>query len=92
MRNQTPIKLLKWQRSKRNLRRTVFICASLLLLVALLSAPQNGYQRSVKDFGAIGDGTADDRAAIQVTIDDVELAEQYHWSFQSQPALSQRHD
>jgi Pectate lyase superfamily protein len=63
--------LLKWKNAKHNLRRTIFICVSLLPLLALLSWLQNGYMRSVKTFGAIGDGIADDRVAIQATIDDV---------------------
>jgi Pectate lyase superfamily protein len=65
------MKSLKPQCSNRNLRIAVFIYASLLLLLALVSASKIGYQRSVKDFGAIGDGIADDRTAIQATIDDV---------------------
>jgi hypothetical protein len=36
-----------------------------------MSARHNGYQRSVRDFGAAGDGDADDRKAIQATIDTV---------------------
>jgi hypothetical protein len=71
MRNQPPRKSLKPQCANRKSRIAVFIYASLLLLLALVSASKNRYQRSVKDFGAIGDGIADDRTAIQATIDDV---------------------
>jgi hypothetical protein len=51
--------------SKRNL------CATAFIVVSLAFVNDCGYKRSVKDFGAIGNGTADDRRAIQATIDDV---------------------
>lgn len=50
---------------KRCLRANVIIAVSLAALNAC------GYKRSVIDFGATGNGTADDRRAIQATIDDV---------------------
>jgi hypothetical protein len=50
--------------SKRNL------CATAFIVVSLAFVNDCGYKPSVKDFGAIGNGTADDRRAIQATIDD----------------------
>jgi hypothetical protein len=50
---------------KRNL------CATAFIVVFLAFVNDCGYKRWVKDFGAIGNGTADDRRAIQATIDDV---------------------
>jgi Pectate lyase superfamily protein len=51
--------------SKRNL------CATAFIVVSLAFVNDCGYKRWVRDFGAIGNGTADDRRAIQATIDDV---------------------
>lgn len=45
--------------------------ASALVWLTLASQQPNVYQRSVIDFGAKGNGTADDRPAIQATINDV---------------------
>jgi hypothetical protein len=63
--------VLKLKRSKHNLVTTALIVVSLVLLLSFRTVKQNGYQRSVQDFGATGNGTADDRTAIQATIDDV---------------------
>jgi Pectate lyase superfamily protein len=64
-------KVLNLEPAKANLRTTAFIVVCLVFLSVLASQGQNGYQRSVKDFGAAGNGMADDRIAIQATIDDV---------------------
>lgn len=51
--------------------RTLSIFALSLFWATQVFAQYKGYQRSVKDFGAIGDGIADGRKAIQAAIDDV---------------------
>jgi hypothetical protein len=71
MMHQMLITLLKRRRSKRSFFRPVFVGAFLLLWLQSVSVQQHGYQRSVKYFNATGNGTTDDRPAIQATIDDV---------------------
>lgn len=61
----------KQHRLKRSLYWVLFLCVPLLLWFSFANVQKNAYQRSVKDFGATGDGTTDDRKAIQAAIDDV---------------------
>jgi Pectate lyase superfamily protein len=65
------LEVLNLIRSNSNLAAAAFTGICFVLLLSLRTVQQNDYQRSVKDFGATGDGTGDDRAAIQATIDDV---------------------
>lgn len=49
----------------------VFVCAAALLWSTSVSQSASVYQQSVVSFGAKGNGTADDRPAIQATINGV---------------------
>ena len=56
------------QRSKRWIVR-IIICAVLSLPGLAVAEPERENERDVKDFGAVGDGKADDSAAIQRAVD-----------------------